>query len=61
VNLEFKRKQLELANVQVARQTMELKIAERQDEIARLEAHIKVQLETEVRLTKELNQLKGDS
>lgn len=54
MDLERKKKQLELARVQLARQEMELKIFEREAEIARLKEHIKVQEEAERKLKLEL-------
>lgn len=53
-NLDLKRKQLELARVRTARQELELKIDERLDEIERLKEHIKIQIEKETSLQKEL-------
>jgi hypothetical protein len=57
MSLDIKRKQLELRRVENARMDLELKIAERQDEIARLESLVLVQQETEDRLKKELQAL----
>lgn len=63
MSLELKRKEVELMRVHVARQELELKIAERQEEISRLENHILTQLAAEERLKEEIKQLneKGDN
>lgn len=53
--LDVKRKKLELMRVQTARYELEFKIEEKQDEIKRLEDHIKIQLEKEASLLKELD------
>jgi len=57
MSLDMKRKQLELRRVETARMDLELKIAERQDEIARLSSLVLVQQETEDRLKKEIEAL----
>ena len=53
-DLEIKRKRVELARVQVARQELELKIDERLDEIKRLKEHIDIQIKRENELSKQL-------
>lgn len=52
--LEKKKKTLELSRVRLARQEMEFKIEEKQDEIKRLQDFIKIQLDKEQELEKEL-------
>lgn len=51
INLEAQRKKLELSRVRVAREDMELKIAERMEEISRIQDHIKIQIEKEEELS----------
>lgn len=58
MSIEKKKKELELLRVQAAKFEMELKIEERKEEISRLEANIKIQQEAEIRIQKELNELK---
>jgi hypothetical protein len=58
MNLDKKRKEVEIMRVKTARHEMELRIAERQEEIARLNDNIKIQIEAETRLTEELKTLK---
>lgn len=55
MSLEEKRKRLELMRVQVARKELEYKIEEKMEEISRMEAHIKTQLEKEAQLELELD------
>lgn len=50
MSLDKKKKELELARVRLARQEMELKIEERQEEIGRLKDFIKIQLDKEAEL-----------
>lgn len=52
--LEKKKKMLELGRVSLARQEMELKIEEKSEEIKKLHDLIKIQLEKEQELEKEL-------
>lgn len=52
--LELKKKQLELARVQIARQELEFKIEERLDEIERLKTHIEIQNKREQELKIEI-------
>lgn len=54
MSLEMKKKKLELARVQVARQELEYKIEERKEEIERLEAAIEIQKKREFELSKEI-------
>ena len=54
MSLEVKRKKLELVRVQAARQELEFKIEERMHEIDKLKEHIKIQLDKEAELIKEL-------
>ena len=56
-SLDHKRKQLELSRVKTARQELEFKIEESLDQIERLKEHIKIQIEKETSLTKELETL----
>jgi hypothetical protein len=58
MTLDLKKKKLELMRVQVAKCDLEYKIEERLDEIERLKSHVKIQEETEIRLTNELKQMK---
>lgn len=58
MSLEIKRKEVELMRVQTARFEIELRIAERKEEIERLENNIRIQIETETRLSDELKKLK---
>lgn len=57
MSLDLKKKKLELARVQVAKQELEFKIEERADEIQRLKEHIKVQEQTEEKLKQEISTL----
>jgi len=52
--LEKRKKQLELSRVKLAREELELKIMERQEEITRLQEAIEKQLSRERELSKEL-------
>lgn len=56
MSLEQKKKELELARVRLARQEMEYKIEEREEEIQRLKEHIKIQIERENELTKQIKE-----
>ena len=56
-SLDVKRKQLELARVQMARTEMEFKVEERQEEINKLKEHIKGQEQKEQDLTLEIKSL----
>lgn len=60
MSLDIKRKEMELARVRVARQEMELRIMERQEEIDRLEKNIDIQNQSELKLTNEIKTLKGE-
>jgi hypothetical protein len=60
MSLELKRKEVELMRVRIAKSEMELRVAERQDEIQRLEENIKIQVAAEERLLAELKTLKGE-
>jgi peptidoglycan hydrolase CwlO-like protein len=55
--LDIKRKELELGRVEQARKELEFKIEERLEEIERLQAHIKIQLEKEEQLKQEIKTL----
>lgn len=59
MSLELKRKQVELSRVQTAKQEMELRVAERLDEIKRLEENIEIQIKAEIKINEELRVLKG--
>lgn len=52
--LDLKKLQVELIQVQAARASQELRIAEHQDNIDRLQVAIKVQLDKETELTQKL-------
>jgi len=52
--LEKRKKQLELSRVKLAREELELKIMERQEEVIRLQEAIEKQLSRERELSKEL-------
>ncbi len=54
MDLNEKKKLLELKRVETARMELELKIEERLDEIERLKDAIKIQIETENRIKGEL-------
>lgn len=54
MSLEKKRKELELARVEIARRELEFKIEERLDEIERLKQHIDIQKKREQELKQEL-------
>lgn len=60
MNLELKRKEVELMRVQMAKSEMELRIQERQEEVQRLQENIKIQVAAEERLLAELKTLKGE-
>lgn len=57
MKLDLKKKQLEHARVKLAREELELKIAEREDEIERLKEHIKIQIQKEKELLLEIEAL----
>jgi hypothetical protein len=54
MSIELKRKQLELARVELARQEQELKIEERFEEISRLKQTIEIQVNKEQELKAEI-------
>lgn len=54
MSLEIKKKKLELARVQVARQELEFKIEEKLEEIERLKAAIEIQIKRESEISKDL-------
>lgn len=54
MSLDKKKKQVELSRVRLAREEMEMKIAEREEEIQRLKSHIEIQRAREQELDKEL-------
>jgi hypothetical protein len=56
MDIDTKRKRLDLSRVRLAREELELKIEERMEEIGRLRAHIEIQNKKEEELTKELEQ-----
>lgn len=58
--LELKRAEMELAKVAAARIELEFKILERKEDIARLEAHILVQLDKEKELSDKIKAFKGE-
>ena len=55
MSLDNKKKELELARVKLARQELEFKVEERQEEIERLKVNIEIQLKKEEELQKDLN------
>lgn len=57
MSLELKRKKLELMRVTTARHELEFKIEEKQDEIKRIQDHIKVQRLKEAELGKEIHDM----
>lgn len=54
MNLDDKKKKLELSRVKLAREEMEFRIEERLDEIEKLREHIKVQVAREAELEKDV-------
>ena len=60
MSLDLKRKEVELMRVRMAHQEMELRIAERMEEVERLNANIKIQLQSESKLLEEIAKLKGE-
>lgn len=63
MNIDVKRKRLELSRVELARQEQEFKIEERMEEIARIKAAIEIQKKKEAELKAEIENLsnKGDN
>jgi hypothetical protein len=57
MSLELKKKQLEMSRVKLAREELELKIQEREEEIRQLRKYIEAQLAKETELFKELEAL----
>jgi hypothetical protein len=60
MSIEIKRKEVELMRVKMAKNEMELRVAEREDEIARLKDNIKIQIDAEIRIENELLKLKKE-
>lgn len=58
MSLELRRKQLELMRVEMARKELEFKIEERMEEIKRVQDNIKIQIDKEAELKKEIEELK---
>ena len=58
--MDLKRKELDLVRINAARAELEFKILEREEEIARLKEHIKIQTEKEESIRQELKVLKGE-
>lgn len=54
MSLEIRRKQLEYERVKLARQELEFKILEREEEIKRIKDHIAIQLKKEQELINEI-------
>jgi len=54
MNLDSKRKHLELARVKMARQELEFKVEERLEEIDRIKNHIEIQKQREQELILEI-------
>jgi chromosome segregation ATPase len=59
-NMEIKRITMELLKVQAAKAELEYKIEERQQEILRIEDHIKVQAKREQELKEQLSKAQGE-
>lgn len=57
MSLDLKKKRLELARVQLAKQELEMRIEERLEEITRMKDHIKIQEEAEKKINNELTAL----
>lgn len=58
--LDVKKVEVELLKVQAARNELECKILEREEDIARIREHISIQLKKEKELSDKLLSLKGD-
>jgi hypothetical protein len=58
MSLELKKKQMELKRVTLAKEELELKIEEKLVEISRLKDAIKTQENTEIKLEKEISEMK---
>jgi hypothetical protein len=58
MSLELKKKQMELKRVTLAKEELELKIEEKLVEIGRLKDAIKTQENTEIKLEKEIFEMK---
>lgn len=58
MSLEIKKKQMELKRVTLAKEELELKIEEKLAEISRLKEAIKTQENTEIKLEKEISEMK---
>jgi hypothetical protein len=58
MSLDYKRKQLELARVNMAKMDLEFKVEERSAEIEKLKEHIAIQESKEAELMEELEKLK---
>jgi len=56
--IEIKKMELEQLRVRTARAELEFKILERQEDIKRLEEHVKVQLDRELEIENKLKALK---
>lgn len=54
MSLEIMKKELELSRVRLARQEMEFRIQEREEEIIKLKENIKIQIEHENKLLMEI-------
>jgi hypothetical protein len=57
-SIEQKRKEIELMRVNVARQELELKIEEKQEEIKKLQDYVRIQLEAEEKIRLEIESMK---
>lgn len=60
MTLEQRKLKAELLRVQAAKADMEYRIAERLDEITRIEANIKVQEETELKIIEKMKEKKEE-
>ena len=59
MNLDLKRKELELSRVELARQEQEFKIEERLDDIQRLRSMVEIQKLKEIELKAEISALRN--
>lgn len=57
MSLELKKKKLEYSRVSLAREELEVKVAERQEEIARMQEYIVIQSAKEDELLKQIAEL----
>jgi hypothetical protein len=60
MSLDIKRKQLELARVQMAKNELEFKVEEKMEEVDRIKGLIELQSQKESELKEEIQRLKGE-